>query len=49
MKRNGKVTQIAATILAALCSIAAHAQDKYSLKSASGIAFSDQDWSVVSE
>jgi hypothetical protein len=42
----------AAAALAALCGAAAYAQDKYSLKSPSGIAFSDfkgyEDWSVVS-
>jgi len=39
-------------VIALLLVIAAHAQDKYSLKSPSGIAFSDfrgyEDWSVVS-
>jgi len=53
MNRNAKVTHaIASAMLAALCGTAAHAQDKYSLKSPSGIAFSDfrgyEDWSVVS-
>ena len=53
MKRNGKVTHaMAAAMLAALCTTGTHAQDKYSLKSPSGIAFSDfrgyEDWSVVS-
>src|SRR5690349_23011670 len=39
-------------VLAALVATAVYAQDKYSLKSPSGIAFSDfrgyEDWSVVS-
>jgi len=53
MKRNAKVTHaIASAMLAALCGTAACAQDKYSLQSPSGIAFSDfrgyEDWSVVS-
>src|SRR5215213_1344441 len=43
---------IAAAALAAILCGGAHAQDKYSLKSPSGIAFSDfrgyEDWSVVS-
>jgi hypothetical protein len=53
MKRNGKLTMaIAAAVLAVLGSAAVYAQDKYSLKSPSGIAFSDfkgyEDWAVVS-
>ena len=53
MKRNSKLTiAIATATLAALGGAAAYAQDKYSLKSPSGIAFSDfkgyEDWSVVS-
>jgi hypothetical protein len=57
MERKGKLTiAIAAAVLAALGAAAAiYAQgalDKYSLKSPSGIAFSDfrgyEDWSVVS-
>ena len=53
MKRNGKlVIGIAAAMLAGLGGTAAYAQDKYSLKSPSGIAFSDfrgyEDWAVVS-
>src|SRR5678815_73859 len=43
---------IATAVLAALHGTAVYAQDKYSLKSPSGIAFSDfrgyEDWSVVS-
>jgi len=42
----------ASAVLALTCGTAAHAQDKYSLKSPSGIPFSDfkgyEDWSVVS-
>src|SRR5438046_164319 len=53
MKRNGKVVHaIVCAMLAVLCSTPVHAQDKYSLKSPDGIAFSDfkgyEDWSVVS-
>jgi len=59
MKRTGKPTiAIAAAVLAILAATALFAQgkgkdeDKYSLKSPSGIAFSDfrgyEDWSVVS-
>jgi cytochrome P460 len=53
MNRKSKLTRVAATAaLAALCAAAVYAQDKYSLKSPSGIAFSDfkgyEDWSVVS-
>jgi Cytochrome P460 len=53
MKRNSKLTIATATaVLAVLGSAASYAQDKYSLKSPSGIAFSDfkgyEDWSVVS-
>jgi hypothetical protein len=53
MKRNSKLTIVIATaVLAVLGSTAVYAQDKYSLKSPSGIAFSDfkgyEDWSVVS-
>jgi hypothetical protein len=43
---------IAVAVLAVLSGTAAHAQDKYSLKSPGGIAFSDfrgyEDWAVVS-
>jgi len=43
---------VAAAILAAMAGTAASAQDKYSLKSPAGIAFSDfkgyEDWAVVS-
>ena len=53
MKRNSRLTiSIATTVLAALGCTAVHAQDKYSLKSPSGIPFSDfkgyEDWAVVS-
>src|SRR5579863_6236571 len=53
MKRKSKLTiAIAAAVLAVLAATAVYAQDKYSLKSPSGIAFSDfrgyEDWSVVS-
>jgi hypothetical protein len=53
MKRKNKLTiAIATSALAALCGTAVYAQDKYSLKSPSGIAFSDfkgyEDWSLVS-
>jgi hypothetical protein len=55
MKRKNKLTiGIATAALAALVATAVYAQnnDKYSLKSPSGIAFSDfrgyEDWSVVS-
>src|SRR5262249_26756315 len=53
MKRESKRTiAIATAVLAVLGGMAAYAQDKYSLKSPSGIAFSDfrgyEDWAVVS-
>src|SRR5215468_5227782 len=53
MKRKSKRTiAIATAVLAVLGGMAAYAQDKYSLKSPSGIAFSDfggyEDWAVVS-
>ena len=53
MKRKSKLTiAIATAALAALVATVVYAQDKYSLKSPSGIAFSDfrgyEDWSVVS-
>src|SRR5882757_2019199 len=53
MKRNSKLTiAIATAVLAVLGAIAVYAQDKYSLKSPSGIAFSDfrgyEDWAVAS-
>ena len=53
MKRNNNVTfGIMASVLAVLGAMAVYAQDKYSLKSPGGIAFSDfkgyEDWSVVS-
>ena len=53
MKRKGKLTIAIATVVFALLGGAAvYGQDKYSLKSPSGIAFSDfegyEDWAVVS-
>src|SRR5204862_7272063 len=53
MKRKSKLTIATATaVLAVLGAAAVYAQDKYSLKSPSGIAFSDfkgyEDWAVVS-
>jgi hypothetical protein len=53
MKRESKLRiAIATAVLAVLGAAALYAQDKYSLKSPSGIAFSDfrgyEDWSVVS-
>src|SRR5271169_6744967 len=53
MKRKSKLTiAIATAALAALVATVVYAQDKYSLKSPSGIAFSDfrgyEDWAVVS-
>ena len=53
MKRKSKLTIAMATpVLAVLAGAAVYAQDKYSLESPSGIAFSDftgyEDWAVVS-
>ena len=53
MRHKSKLTISAATaVLAVLGGTAVYAQDKYSLKSPSGIAFSDfkgyEDWAVVS-
>src|SRR5260221_11363513 len=53
MKRNNEFTiAIATTVLAFFGSTAVYAQDKYTLKTPSGIAFSDfrgyEDWAVVS-
>ncbi len=53
MKRKSKLTiAIAVAVVAVLGAAAVYAQDKYLLKSPSGIAFSDfrgyEDWSVVS-
>jgi hypothetical protein len=53
MKRKSKLTiAVAAAVLAVLGATSAYAQDKYSLKSPSGIAFSDfrrnEDWAVPS-
>ncbi len=53
MTRKSKLTIVISTaVLAALVATILYAQDKYSLKSPSGIAFSDfkgyEDWSVVS-
>src|SRR5579863_10031567 len=53
MKRKSNLTTaIATAVLAVLGAPAAYAQDKYTLKSPSGIAFSDfrgyEDWALVS-
>src|SRR5450432_3055637 len=53
MERKSKLTiAIAAAVLAIVGVTALYAQDKYSLKTPSGIAFSDfkgyEDWSVIS-
>ena len=53
MKCKSKLTiAIATAVLAVLGAVALYAQDKYTLKSPSGIAFSDfrgyEDWAVVS-
>jgi len=53
MERKNKVTiAIAMAVVAVLVATSVYAQDKYSLKSPSGIEFSDfkgyEDWSVVS-
>jgi hypothetical protein len=55
MERKSELTStiaIATAVLAVFAATAVYAQDKYSLKSPSGIAFSDfrgyEDWSVVS-
>src|SRR6267154_1762813 len=53
MKRKSRLTiAIATAVFAVLGGIAVYAQDKYSLKSPSGVAFSDfkgyEDWAVVS-
>jgi hypothetical protein len=53
MNRRSKLTiGIAAAVLAGMGGAAVYAQEKYTLKSPSGIAFSDfkgyEDWSVVS-
>ena len=53
MERKSKLTiAIAGAVLAGLAAAVVYAQDKYSLKSPSGIAFSDfrgyEDWAVVS-
>jgi hypothetical protein len=53
MKRKSKLTiAIATAVFAVLGGMAVYAQEKYSLKSPSGIAFSDfkgyEDWAVVS-
>ena len=53
MKRKNKLTiAIATAVFAVLGGMAVYAQDKYSLNSPSGIAFSDfkgyEDWAVVS-
>lgn len=54
MQRNSKLTIAVATaaLATAVLAAAVYAQDKYSLKTSSGIAFADfkgyEDWSVVS-
>ena len=52
MHNKSKLIATAITALIALVAVAVYAQDKYSLKSPGGIAFSDfrgyEDWSVVS-
>ena len=53
MKRKSKLTIVIATaVFAVLGGMAVYAQDKYSLNSPSGIAFSDfkgyEDWAVIS-
>jgi hypothetical protein len=53
MTRTHKLSiAMAATVLVAVAAVAADAPDKYSLKTTSGIAFSDfrgyEDWAVVS-
>ncbi|MFL6825237.1 MAG: cytochrome P460 family protein [Bradyrhizobium sp.] len=51
-KNQSSIIVIIAALLALLANTAVYAQDKYSLKSPDGIAFSDfrgyEDWSVVS-
>ena len=52
MKRGNILKVATATVLLAVVGTAVYAQDKYSLKSPSGIAFADfrgyEDWAVVS-
>jgi hypothetical protein len=52
MKHEGKLSIVIAAAVFALAAAAVYAQEKYSLKSPSGIAFSDfkgyEDWAVVS-
>jgi len=52
MKRGNVLKVATATVLLAVAGTAVYAQDKYSLKSRSGIAFADfrgyEDWAVVS-
>jgi hypothetical protein len=52
MKRSSKVKIAIAALIVLSAAAAVYAQDKYSLKTSSGIAFSDfrgyEDWSVVS-
>ena len=52
MKRGNILKVATATVLLAVVGTAVYAQDKYSLKSRSGIAFADfrgyEDWAVVS-
>jgi hypothetical protein len=51
-RRSGLIMGTAAAVVAGLCCAAVYAQDKYTLKSPGGIAFSDfrgyEDWAVVS-
>jgi hypothetical protein len=52
MKRKSSLTIVATAVLALIAAAAVYAQDKYSLVTPSGIAFSDfrgyEDWAVVS-
>ena len=52
MKSNSRIIIAATAALAMLCGAAVYAQDKYTLKSPDGVAFSDfrgyEDWAVVS-
>src|SRR5258708_7733080 len=52
MKRKNILKVVTVTVVLAVVSTSVYAQDKYSLKSPSGIAFSDfrgyEDWAVVS-
>ena len=52
MRKSKLMIAISTAVLGGLCAMAVYAQDKYSLKTSSGMAFSDfrgyEDWSVVS-